>query len=896
MQKKPFTELGLSPEILKAVAKMGFEEASPIQSETIPQLMAGADVVGLSQTGSGKTAAFALPAIERVDASLRAPQVLILCPTRELAMQVAEEVAKLALFKRGVRELPIYGGQSYDRQLRGSREGAQIIIGTPGRVMDHLERKTLRLDQVGMVILDEADRMLDMGFRDDIEKILGQAPAGRQTVFFSATMPPAIQHLVKKFTRNPVNVRIESQEMTVPAIEQIYYEVDRRSKLEVLCRLIDLQDIKYAIIFCGTKMMVDELADHLKARGYSSDKLHGDISQAMRERVVAKFRKRGFEFLVATDVAARGLDVDDIEVVFNYDLPQDAEDYVHRIGRTGRAGRSGRAITFVAGREIWKMQQIIRFTKGKVRRERVPTAEEVEQKRTSAFLETLRETLEKGDYKRQDAVIDQLLDQGYSATDIASALIHLLGGDKPAPQPIVEEQPRREQPRYEPREYPKYEARKPTARKESHAPAERHEKPSRSPRGEPTAVSHEPGMIRLAFNFGNAHQITPGDFVGVIAGITRLSKEVVGRIEILEQQTLVDVSDECANLVLKKLNGIKFKGHRLAVSDRALSACRESANPKHPRAQSMVAAATGELQLSSRSGKAASCLRKDKRGRSPDHPASEPREGRTRWRENASFIATFQPYNSEERVELLEEAFGVFLLLGGELPALGTRGDDALGFQAPLGEQFAELLHQRFVFLEDFREHFLADLPHLAIGGGDHRRAPGVAGEQGHFTAIIAGAQRGHEGITATGLHEDVRFAAEQDEHRSAGGALDDDFLPPAKAQVLGVAEQFFQLRFIEQLQERLLAHAGPGDGHRILARGRRALDLHRADGIGNANAVPLRRVPDIRANPVHDVVEDRFVFEPEFDFVDHRRVGEILEEDLGRRGGEHAGDLHGGA
>ncbi len=356
MQKKQFSDLGVSPEILKAMAKIGFEEASPIQSATIPQLLAGVDVVGLSQTGSGKTAAFAIPAIELVDASLRVPQVLILCPTRELAMQVAEEVAKLALFKRGVRELPIYGGSAYDRQLRGLRDGAQIIIGTPGRLMDHLERGSLRLDQIKMVILDEADRMLDMGFRDDIEAILKQAPAERQTVFFSATLPPPIQQLIRHCARAPVNVRIESHQMTVPAIEQIYYEVDRRSKLEVLCRVIDLQDIKYALIFCGTKMMVDELADHLAARGYSCDKLHGGISQMMRERVMAKFRKRGVELLVATDVAARGLDVDDIEVVFNYDLPQDAEDYVHRIGRTGRAGRSGRAITFVAGREIYKMQ------------------------------------------------------------------------------------------------------------------------------------------------------------------------------------------------------------------------------------------------------------------------------------------------------------------------------------------------------------------------------------------------------------------------------------------------------------------------------------------------------------------------------------------------------------
>jgi len=582
MQKKPFTELGLSPEVLKAVAKMGFEEASPIQSETIPTLLQGKDVVGLSQTGSGKTAAFAIPAIERVDGNLRAPQVLILCPTRELAMQVAEEVAKLALFKRGVRELPIYGGQSYDRQLRGLREGAQIIIGTPGRVMDHLERGTLKFDKVGMVILDEADRMLDMGFRDDIEKILSQAPAERQTVFFSATMPPAINQLVKRYTREPVNIRIQDQAMTVPAIDQVYYEVDRRNKLEVLCRLIDLQDIKYGIIFCGTKMMCDELADHLKARGYSSDKLHGDITQQMRERVVAKFRKRGFEFLVATDVAARGLDVDDIEVVFNYDLPQDAEDYVHRIGRTGRAGKTGRAVTFVAGREIWKMQQIIRFTKGKVRREKVPSAEEVEEKRTNAFLETLRETLEKGEFKRQDVLIDQLLEAGYSPTDIASALLHLLGGDKPPVQPIIEETPRRDSREtrdrgYEPRparDYPKYEPlksreAKPEKRETPRAPAPsapRGPAPESRPRREPSAVSHEEGMVRLAFNVGNAHQIAPGDLVGVIAGVARVPKEVVGRIEILDRQALVDVSDECANVVLKKLNGIKFKGRKLAVA------------------------------------------------------------------------------------------------------------------------------------------------------------------------------------------------------------------------------------------------------------------------------------------------------------------------------------------
>ena len=568
MQKKQFSDLGLSPESLKAIAKIGFEEASPIQSATIPQLLAGVDVVGLSQTGSGKTAAFAIPAIELVDASLRVPQVLILCPTRELAMQVAEEVAKLALFKRGVRELPIYGGSAYDRQLRGLRDGAQIIIGTPGRLMDHLQRGSLRLDAVKMVVLDEADRMLDMGFRDDIEAILKQAPGERQTVFFSATLPPPIQQLIRHYARSPVNVRLESHQMTVPAIEQIYYEVDRRSKLEVLCRLIDLQDIKYALIFCGTKMMVDELADHLAARGYSCDKLHGGISQTTRERVVAKFRKRGVEFLVATDVAARGLDVDDIEVVFNYDLPQDAEDYVHRIGRTGRAGRSGRAITFVAGREIYKMQQIMQFTKARVRREKVPSAEQVEEKRTSQFVETLRETLEQGAYQRHDELIDQLLEQGHAVTDIVSALIDI-GGRETLREavPIREEMApeRRRDARTEPgeRSHRDSSPRDSSLRDPAPHAARRRQRDPTSP------ISHEAGMTRLVMNLGKASGIGPGDVVGVIAGLARVSRENIGAIELLDQQTFVDVADDSANVVLKKLKGIRLKGRKLAIAPAA---------------------------------------------------------------------------------------------------------------------------------------------------------------------------------------------------------------------------------------------------------------------------------------------------------------------------------------
>lgn len=560
MPKKLFSELGLAPEILKAIERMGFEEASPIQSAAIPVLLEGADVVGQSQTGSGKTAAFGIPAIELVDATLRAPQVLILCPTRELAVQVAEEIAKLAFYKRGVRELPIYGGQSYERQFRGLSAGAQIIIGTPGRVMDHLERKSLKLDQIKMLILDEADRMLDMGFVDDIKTILREVPAERQTVFFSATIPRPIQELIKHFTRNPVSVRVEAEAMTVPAIEQIYYEVDRRSKLEVLCRLLDLEDVKLAIVFCATKMMVDELTEHLIARGYSADKLHGDMTQAMRERVMGRFRKRAIEILVATDVAARGLDVDDIEVVFNYDLPHDGEDYVHRIGRTGRAGKGGKAVTFVAGREIYRLENIQRFTKSRMRRAKIPSAEEVEGKRATAFAEALRETLEKGEYKRHDELLDRLLEQNYSPTDIASALIHLLGEDKPRGSQSIPEDRGGDGGRHFPDAGAR--ERRERGRDDGH---QRRPPPHHGPREEAGTVSHEPGMVRLAFNAGRAHSVEPGDFVGVIAGVTAIPKGEIGAINLQATKTLVDVAEARVPLVLKKLNGIQFKGRKLAV-------------------------------------------------------------------------------------------------------------------------------------------------------------------------------------------------------------------------------------------------------------------------------------------------------------------------------------------
>ena len=457
MTTKLFSELNLSPEVLKAIDELGFEKASPIQAEAIPVLMTGRDIVGQSQTGSGKTAAFGIPSVEKTDPRQRSVQVLILCPTRELAVQVSEDIHKLAAFKKGIHVLPIYGGQSYERQFWGLKQGAQIVIGTPGRVMDHMRRGTLRLDTVKMVVLDEADVMLNMGFREDIETILQAMPKERQTVFFSATMPKPIRDLIERFSREPQTVKIEQKGMTVATIEQVYYEVDRRFKVELLTRLIDIHDYKLGIVFCNTKRMVDDLVDHLNAQGYSADRLHGELTQGMRDRVMNKFRNSALEFLVATDVAARGIDVDNVQVVVNYDLPYDPEDYVHRIGRTGRAGRSGVAVSFVAGRELFQINQIERFTKTRIHRGKIPTLDEVEQARATVFLDSVRSTLTKGEFQKQDHLIGVLLEEGFTSTDIASALIHQLQvatGPAPAetrPAPIEERgRPSRQ---HEPRDY-----------------------------------------------------------------------------------------------------------------------------------------------------------------------------------------------------------------------------------------------------------------------------------------------------------------------------------------------------------------------------------------------------------------------------------------------------------
>jgi ATP-dependent RNA helicase DeaD len=586
MEKLPFDQLGLSPEILKAVAKMGFEEASPIQTAVIPVALTGRDIVGQSSTGSGKTAAFAIPAIEKVDAAQRAVQVLILCPTRELAVQVAEETGKLAFFKRGVREVPIYGGQSYERQFRALAAGAQIVIGTPGRVMDLMERGSLKLDALKLLVLDETDRMLDMGFRDDIEHILKSVRPERQLMFFSATIPRVIQDLIGRYSRDPAWIKIEAVAQNAPDVEQVYFEVDRRSKIEALTRLIDVNDFRYGIIFCSTKIMVDDLEEHLHARGYAVDRLHGDITQAQRTRVMQNFRDRKFEFLVATDVAARGLDVDDLEVVINFDLPNDAEDYTHRIGRTGRAGRKGRAFTFVSGQEIYKLQSMVRWARLDVRRGKIPSLDEVEEARTNVFFEKVRGILEAKDFKPHDGMIDRLLDQGYASTDICSALIHLLqagaSGDKPGP---ATKAPTKwtDAPAAKPVKPAPAWAKQAAAPKQPLAPkpaapvvaadadiSEQAAETDESARlrkqkyDRPARTGREPGMATVFLNVGRKQLITPADIVGKIAGVTRLPASVVGAIDIHQRHTLADVAETEADVIVKKLTGIKLKGIALA--------------------------------------------------------------------------------------------------------------------------------------------------------------------------------------------------------------------------------------------------------------------------------------------------------------------------------------------
>lgn len=586
METPSFKELGLSDDLLAAIDDLGYEKPSPIQALAIPPALQGTDLIGLSQTGSGKTAAFTLPVLQKIDLSLSRTQCLIICPTRELCMQVCDEVQRLGSHMKGLRAVPVYGGAPIDRQIRALRQGTHIVVGTPGRLLDHLRRKTFQTELIKCIVLDEADRMLDMGFRDDMEDMLKDMPKDRQTSFFSATMNPQVEKLTRRYSTDPQTIEVERKALTVESIDQCYYEVRRRSKLEVLSRLMDMDPPRLAIVFCSTKRMVDECTEALIGRGYSADRLHGDISQNLRERVLKRFRDGQIEILVATDVAARGLDVDDIDVVFNFDIPYDPEDYVHRIGRTGRAGRSGKAISFVFGREIYRLQTIERFIRQKIERRKIPSQEQVEGKRADLLFDTVKERLEGGDFKAYEELVQRLLDQDFSATDISGALFTLLKEAQGNREGQFIEEDRPERPRRDRNEGQDRRRKDGDRRRESRGSErgdnrdraeQRRQYEDRKPKDRsgrsdgPSNFRNEPqadgDKVTLYLSLGKKSGMKPGDIAGMCYREAGIPNGTLGRIKIHEDHSTMEVNQDVVDELLIKtrksrLGGRAFKlGH-----------------------------------------------------------------------------------------------------------------------------------------------------------------------------------------------------------------------------------------------------------------------------------------------------------------------------------------------
>lgn len=516
-----FEELVADERILRAVEDMGFEEASPIQAQSIPAVLQGKDIVGQAQTGTGKTAAYSIPLLEKIDPDLKKVQAIVLCPTRELAVQVAEEIRKLAKYMSDIKVLPIYGGQEIVRQIKSLKSGVQIVVGTPGRVMDHMRRKTVKFDNVSIVVLDEADEMLDMGFREDMETILKETPNDRQTVMFSATMPKAILDIAKTFQNNPETIKVVRKELTVKNIEQYYYEVRQKNKNEVLCRLIDIYNPRLSVVFCNTKKQVDELISALKGRGYFADGIHGDMKQAQRDRVMADFRSGKTEILIATDVAARGIDVDDVDIVFNYDLPQDEEYYVHRIGRTGRAGRSGLALSFVSGKEVYKLKDIEHYCKTKIKAKPIPSMDDVKNTKLEVLFDKVRETVNEGGLSDMiEMVENQINEEDYTIMDMAAALLKMTVGESLADREDVEE---------------------------VHFDME----------------GDRRGMVRLFINVGKKDKIKPAHILGAISGESGIPGKLVGAIDMLDSYTFVEIPAKHADAVLKAMENVKIRGRKV---------------------------------------------------------------------------------------------------------------------------------------------------------------------------------------------------------------------------------------------------------------------------------------------------------------------------------------------
>ncbi|HUM83931.1 MAG TPA: DEAD/DEAH box helicase [Lachnospiraceae bacterium] len=574
-----FSALNLDSKILKAISDMGFDSASPIQEQAIPIELSGRDMIGQAQTGTGKTAAFGLPMLMKINPKVKKLQAVVLCPTRELAIQVSDELHRYAKYMHSIKILPVYGGQDIVKQIRGLRDGTQIIVGTPGRVMDHMRRGTVKFDAVVMAVLDEADEMLDMGFIDDMKTILSELPEERQTVMFSATMPKEVAEIAEQFQKDPEIVRIAKKELTVPEVTQYYYDVRPNNKTEVLCRLIDLYEPKLSVVFCNTKRKVDEVVDELKGRGYYAEGLHGDLSQAQRDRVMNSFRKGRTEILVATDVMARGIDVEDIEAVFNYDIPQDDEYYVHRIGRTGRAGRKGTAFSFVVGRDVYKLREIQRYCKTKIIPQAIPSLGDITEIKAEKILDQASKLIENEDVDLEPmrGMIDKrIFEDEVSSMDLAAALLKLQMGEDSDEDMLADART--------PRDLDDLDDRKAGGRGRNQEGRGR----GRDGRGrnfddrgrggddrgknldgrklhvrrreEDNNIHSDDDMVRLFINIGRNQHVRPGDIVGAIAGESGISGRMVGAIDLYDSYSFVDVDRQNAEKVMKAMRNVKIRG------------------------------------------------------------------------------------------------------------------------------------------------------------------------------------------------------------------------------------------------------------------------------------------------------------------------------------------------
>lgn len=519
-----FSELNLSPEVLRAVEEMGFKEATPIQQQSIPVLLEGKDVIGRSNTGTGKTAAFGLPAIESISKGKNSGvQVLIMCPTRELAMQACAEIERFSKYMPWVKPCAVYGGASIERQITQLKRGANIVVGTPGRIMDHINRHTLKLGGLKTIILDEADEMLNMGFRDDIEEILKSVPEERQTVLFSATMPPAIMAITKSFQTDPVVVKVQSKQKTVAAIEQYFYQVPMGRKVDALVLLLSMYEPKLSMIFCNTKKMVEELSEALTSKGFKVSGLHGDMKQMQRTQVMQRFKSGRTPILIATDVAARGIDVDDVDAVFNYDIPQDYEYYIHRIGRTGRAGRSGTAFTLTSGRkQAYQMKEIQMYIKAEINLKALPSSKDIKNKKLDNFKDRLVEVIENGKNDDYQGIVNSLTEKGIALEDIANALLSM-------------------QLSKEMKSIPKFD--------------------EKSFNREKASGRYGSRQCKLILSVGRQQKIAPNFVLGALVESTGLSGKCFGKIDIYDKHTTVEIPEKDKEHIVSSMNKGKINGN-----------------------------------------------------------------------------------------------------------------------------------------------------------------------------------------------------------------------------------------------------------------------------------------------------------------------------------------------